>query len=571
MSNVQLDPGSGGAVVRTIQKASVQYPVSILDVGNHTEDNNGTASFVSKASHVGMPIEGLEDDGNAVQGAPVLIGAKYSTSTTSATNGAVSTIRVDSQSNIRTSIFGANTDNGLSIDASGGITVSGISSIDYDTRAGLDNVDMQACVGLVVPSATGAQEVVSSSFVNRSGGSDADPTAGLNVSQIGAFFFDGDNDNTDETTNVAAFGIAIASATGPKAIGSDGTSTTYLPVSLENAIVSDFDTDDSNPELASEISNGLAFGIAVPSSGGPAVVGDGSTTLPVSGSVNAAVSGTVTLGAGANSGDSVIGTVKLPDDETIVIQGNNGSTTTDIAVDTSGHLQVDALTLPAITGWDYAQSNPDAHKMKVDSSGSVHITDVNTYVSNFDNAGGETANASSYGVVVPGASGPVVVNGDADGLNTKSMAVVQDNISSNTFSDGDAKQLRVDTTGALHVSATGTVQANSQGKFHDRTYGSSGTGSNSSVPQVDVNSYGQITLGTSYEVGRTGTLDSLGVAGTKPHVSLSGAIIDRTLEDLTDTAGANHADGDAVQLRVNDNGRLYVDVGTPTVSIGVTD
>lgn len=231
--DVQLDLNTtSGAVVRTVQKSSVQYPVSILDVGTHPSDNTGTPSLVSKGNNVGMPVEGLADNGEAIQGSPVLIGAKYDSAPAAVDDGDMSFLVVDSNHNLRTTIYGDGTENGISISSTGAISVDALTKIDFDTTT-LGQAD-QACVGIVVPSATGPTAIQSSSIQDTVSSVVQPSVSGLNVSQLGAFFFDGDNDDSADTVNVAAFGIAIASATGPKAIGSDGSTTTYLPVSVGN-------------------------------------------------------------------------------------------------------------------------------------------------------------------------------------------------------------------------------------------------------------------------------------------------------------------------------------------------
>ena len=108
----------------------------------------------------------------------------------------------------------------------------------------------------------------------------------------------------------------------------------------------------------------------------------------------------------------------------------------------------------------------------------------------------------------------MVVEGDANGLNTKSMAVVQGNISSNNFSDSEAKQLRVDATGALHVTGGGG--------------------------------------GTSEHVYTAN--DAISTPDSSAKVSMSGAVVDNSLS----SASPAYTDGDAAPLKVTQVGALHV-------------
>lgn len=526
--NVRLDDNTtSGALVRTVEKSSKQVPVSVLDVGTHPNDNTGTESLVSKTTGVGMPVEGLANDNVNPQGAPVLSGGAYISNPGSLTEGRAGHLLLDQKRNLRAAIYGGSDQNTpLAIDAAGGITVS-------------------------------------------------------------------------------------------------------------NAIVTDFDTAASDPELPSEISNGLAFGIAIPSSGGPEIVGEGNTTLPISGSVSVtnstlSVTGSIiSLGVGTNGGNDVIGTVKLPADETILlqgsdhaqsnpqshtlkvdssgtafvssvvtsaptIQGKDGSTARDITVDSDGHLQVDIQSNVSLgvnnpvslqigsTALTSTQVNSD-QCLDVFVQGGVSGTEyTEDEASEANPVGGASilvrADASS------GALAGSLVNANGDnvaqrGTNYGSSYVTT--VSSDgkvgvlegwdyALSNPAAHKVKVDAQGHLQVDVMGGgVLAQGNVYFYDRTYGSTNLGSNAQYNAVDSTSNGNLVLASDYEVGRTGTLDNLGITNSEPRVSLSGAIIDSTLEDLTDSGGANHTDGDAVQLRVNNNGKLYVDVGN--IALGASN
>lgn len=294
--NVTLDNNTTtGETIRTVRKASVQYPVSILDVGTHPDDNTGSSNLVSKANNVGLPVEGLSDSGTVSSGAPVLVGAKFLSTIPTLTNTHAATLLVDSRNNLRTTIVGKNTDNGIAIDGNGAISVAGVATFDYDTGAGTDDT---TCVGIAVPASGGAAAVKSTSIQNTVAGVPADPVVGLNASQIGSFFFDG-HTGANDTTNVAAFGIAIASSAGPKAVGTDGTSTTYLPVSLDSNEVKLGAADTASSVIGTVKISATDNTVDISNQ----TVDISNQTVDVSGQE-------VTLGAAATAA-SVIGTVKI--------------------------------------------------------------------------------------------------------------------------------------------------------------------------------------------------------------------------------------------------------------------
>lgn len=448
--NVQLDAGSGGETIKTVQKSGAHVSVSAIDVGNHDTDS---VALIGNAG-VYMPVTGAVADNTATSNNPVLVGAKYLATGTSVDDGDAAHLLTDSYRQLRTVLFSKDSNQEFSFHTA---------DFDTDNVNPSADVDFTSCIGIAVPASGGAAAVKSTSIQNEVASVPADPVVGLNTSQIGSFFFDGHTGGSD-TTNVAAFGIAIASGTGPKAVGSDGATTTYLPVSVGNEVSiasgelfvarTNITDDSTKTALKADTDGHLQVDLA------------SNPTVSIDSSNNAVSLGTDLVHIAGRT------TIATP------------STATSLLVDAAGHLQVDVLS-----------------------------SDAAGYSSNFDNAGGQTVNANSYGIVVPGASGPVVVEGDANGLNTKSMAVVQGNISSNSFSDSDAKQLRVDATGALHVTGGG---------------------------------------GTSEHVYTAN--DAISTPDSSAKVSMSGAVVDNSLSSATPA----YTDGDAAPLKVTQVGALHV-------------
>jgi hypothetical protein len=402
--NVTLDNNTTtGQTIRTVRKDSVQYPVSILDVGTHPDDNTGSSSLVSKETNVGMPVEGLSDSQTVSAGAPVLIGAKHLSAAPTLTSTHVATLLVDSRNNLSTTIVGKNTDNGIAIDGSGAISVAGVATIDYDTDSGSDETDNTTCVGIVVPASGGAAAVESTSIQNTVASVPADPVVGLNTSQIGSFFFDGHTEEND-TTNVAAFGIAIASASGPIAVGTDGSTTTYLPVSVGNFPATQ---TVSGTVAVSGVTGTVTVdgsGVTQPVSGTVAVSGvtgtvtvDGSgVTQPVSGTVAVSgVTGTVTVdGSG----------VTQPVSGTVAVSGVTGTVTVDgsgVTQPVSGNVAVSGVT---------GTVTVDGSGVTQPVSGTVAVSGVTGTV-NVDGSG--VTQPVSGTVAVSGVTGTVTVDGSA--------------------------------------------------------------------------------------------------------------------------------------------------------------
>lgn len=291
--NVELDSGSGGAQVRTKDRGGIETPVSLIDIGGSS--GASTEQIIGDAN-VFMPVQGAVASGAVSSGNPVLVGGVYDNDNDSVTDGTSNSLKLDSKQNLRVVLRdGAGNNNVLSVDSNGAISVAGVATFDYDTGAGTDST---TCVGIAVPASGGAAAVKSTSIQNTVASVDADPVVGLNTSQIGSFFFDGHTGASD-TTNVAAFGIAIASSTGPKAVGTDGTATTYLPVSLNSNEV----------KLAAAASASSVIG-TVKISATDNTVDISNQTVDISNQTVDVSGQEVTLGAAATAA-SVIGTVKI--------------------------------------------------------------------------------------------------------------------------------------------------------------------------------------------------------------------------------------------------------------------
>jgi hypothetical protein len=461
--NVQLDAGSGGAVVRTIDKQSKQVPVSIIDVGNHANDDE---SFIQSHS-VGMPVEGLADDGHAIVGAPVLIGGtRHDSSAIDLSVNQAGVLSLDNKRNLKTSIFGGSTGtNALDIDLDGAVLLSGMqhSVIDFDTDQG--ETKSAACFGIVVPSSTGPVAIGSSSIQDTISNANQPSVLGLNTSQIGSFFFDG-HTGADDTTNVAAFGIAIASATGPKAVGSDGATTTYLPVSVGNEVAVSLGTDFVHVAGRTNITDtATATSLLVDSAGHlqvdvqslPNVYTEdlGAADDPVGGV-------SILVREDASSSGALGGSLVDADGDNVAQRGTNYGSSYVTSVSSDGKVGV-------LEGWDYAvaPATPSAKKLKVDSGGSAYVvsnlatiagTDVSVDSGPTDEGtqrvviATDDVNISSLSSVVATANA-LITNADTAAKVSMIGAVVDEELAaaSTPYADGDAAPLKVTRTGALHV------------------------------------------------------------------------------------------------------------------------
>ena len=441
--NVTLDNNTTtGQTIRTVRKASVQYPVSILDVGTHPDDNTGSSNLVSKASNVGMPVEGLSDSQTVSSGAPVLIGAKHLSTAPNLTSTHVATLLVDSRNNLSTTIVGKNTDNGIAIDGNGAISVTGVATIDYDTDSGTDNT---TCVGIAVPASGGAAAVKSTSIQDEVAGVPADPVVGLNTSQIGSFFFDGHTGPSD-TTNVASFGLAIPSASGPVVID-NGTNKLSVDVSTIPSVQISSSQNTVKLEAAATATDVIG---TVKISATNNTVQNKLThigTTAVSASSGNKDDGTqrVVIADNDTNLSAIKTAVELIDDavatDKIAIAGRttiaNPLTATALLVDSAGHLQVDVLssTLNSIGGSSVSVNSGnknDGTQRVVIATDDVNISNLSSVV--------KTANAA---ITTPDTAAKVSMIG----------AVVDDVLeaASTPYTDGDAAPLKVTGTGALHV------------------------------------------------------------------------------------------------------------------------
>jgi hypothetical protein len=200
--NVIVNPGSGGATIRTKARGSVETPVSLLDIGGDSSER------LVGDSGVFMPVEGGVASGSPSTAKPVVSGAVFGGADLS-TDGHVGSLNIDSKRNLRTVLRdAAGGVNGLSIDTSGAILVSNQHSEDFDTRS--DQTDNTSCFGIAVPSSTGAVAVGSSSV---------GASLGLNVFPVGSHSanFTTDEDNTAD--NTIAFGIAVPGTNGAQVVG----------------------------------------------------------------------------------------------------------------------------------------------------------------------------------------------------------------------------------------------------------------------------------------------------------------------------------------------------------------
>lgn len=227
MANIELDAGSGGSIVRTVQKtvgaATVQIATAAIDVGNHAI---GTELLIGDAG-VYMPVHGAAPDDSAAAGNPILVGAKYLASPESDQLDAndVGQLICDINRHLKVVIHGAggspsDPSVGLAIDDDGAasVTFSGLHTENYRTDGG--GTDTTAAFGVVVPGLTGAVSVGSVSVTNKTSGTDQPTVVGLNSAVVGAHitdFYTGDTPD-DDVVNISAFGLAIPSASGPVVI-----------------------------------------------------------------------------------------------------------------------------------------------------------------------------------------------------------------------------------------------------------------------------------------------------------------------------------------------------------------
>lgn len=450
--NVQLDPGSGGQTIKTVQKSGAHVSVSAIDVGNHDADS---VALIGNAG-VYMPVTGAVADNTATSNNPVLVGAKYLATGTSVNDGDAAHLLTDSYRQLRTVLFSKDSNQEFSFHTA---------DFDTDNADPSEDVDFTSCIGIAVPASGGAAAVKSTSIQNTVASAPADPVVGLNTSQIGSFFFDG-HTGADDTTNVAAFGIAIASATGPKAVGSDGATTTYLPVSVGNEVAVSLGTDFVHVAGRTNITDtATATSLLVDSAGHlqvdvqslPNVYTEdlGAADDPVGGV-------SILVREDASSSGALGGSLVDADGDNVAQRGTNYGSSYVTSVSSDGKVGV-------LEGWDYAvaPATPSAKKLKVDSGGSAYVvsnlatiagTDVSVDSGPTDEGtqrvviATDDVNISSLSSVVATANA-LITNADTAAKVSMIGAVVDEELAaaSTPYADGDAAPLKVTRTGALHV------------------------------------------------------------------------------------------------------------------------
>ena len=361
MANIELDAGSGGSIVRTVQKtvgaATVQIATAAIDVGNHA---TGTELLVGDAN-VFMPVHGAAADDSAAAGNPILVGAKYLVSPESNQLDAndVGQLICDINRHLKVVIHGAggsplDPSVGLAIDDDGAasVTFSGLHTENYRTDGG--GTDTTAALGVVVPGLTGAVSVGSVSVTNKTAGTDQPTVVGLNSAVVGAHitdFYTGDTPD-DDVVNISAFGLAVPSASGPVVIDN---ATNKLSVNVSTIPDVQIAAAGNTVKLDAADTAGSVIGTVKISTNDNTVqnklthIG---TTAVDAGSGNKGNGSQRVVIADDDTNLSAIKTaVQLIDNavatDKIAIAGrttiSNAATATALLVDAEGHLQVDVL------------------------------------------------------------------------------------------------------------------------------------------------------------------------------------------------------------------------------------
>ncbi len=240
-------------------------------------------------------------------------------------------------------------------------------------------------------------------------------------------------------------------------------------------------------------------------------------TLTVSGTVTAnAGTGTMTVDLGTDNditieGGAVLGTTGSAGPANAISIGGteSGGTFREVAVDSSGNLQVDIVS-GSSSGTEYTEDDV----VPANPAGPTMLAERDDALSTLTPAAGDwthlrTDSTGALWVNAVNAGGTSNVDTAAGGTDEGAvmLAVRDDTLTTLTPADGDYVNLRVNSTGALHVTGAGG--------------------------------------GTQY------TIDDAGPTV----VTLAGTIRDDTLTTLTE------ADGDASTLRVNSQGALHVTGG----------
>lgn len=479
MANIELDAGSGGSIVRTVQKtvgaATVQIATAAIDVGNHA---TGTELLVGDAN-VFMPVHGAAADDSAAAGNPILVGAKYLVSPESNQLDAndVGQLICDINRHLKVVIHGAggsplDPSVGLAIDDDGAasVTFSGLHTENYRTDGG--GTDTTAALGVVVPGLTGAVSVGSVSVTNKTAGTDQPTVVGLNSAVVGAHitdFYTGDTPD-DDVVNISAFGLAVPSASGPVVIDN---ATNKLSVNVSTI-----------PDVQIAAAGNTVKLDAADTAG--SVIG----TVKISATDNTVQNklthiGTTAVDAGSGNKGNGSQRVVIADDDTnlsaiktavqlidnavatdkIAIAGrttiSNAATATALLVDAEGHLQVDVLSgggngdhvyvddadwtaltsSHALIGGVYqatrgAITDGDTGPVRLTSSGQVHA-----YLDDVTFAQNDAA-----------ASGKVLLAG-ARSFNSTGAP------NQSSWSDGDASSLYVDGEANLRVALNPTLKS----------------------------------------------------------------------------------------------------------------
>ena len=476
MANIELDAGSGGSIVRTVQKtvgaATVQIATAAIDVGNHA---TGTELLVGDAN-VFMPVHGAAADDSAASGNPILVGAKYLASPESDQLDAndVGQLICDINRHLKVVIHGAggspsDASVGLAIDDDGAasVTFSGLHTENYRTDG--NGTDTTAALGVVVPGLTGAVSVGSVSVTNKTSGTDQPTVVGLNSAVVGAHitdFYTGDSPD-DDVVNISAFGLAVPSASGPVVI------------------------DNANNKLSVNVSTIPDVQIAAAGNTVKLAAADDATsvigTVKISTANNTVQNKLTHIGTtvvDADSGNKSAGTqrvvianddpnlvaiktaVQLIDNavstDKIAIAGRtaiaNAASATAMLVDAEGNLQVDLASDPTVS------IDASANTVKIDvNNNAVSLgTDTVHIAGRTDIASAATAKAllvDSAGhlqvdVLSGGGNGDYVYADDADWTASTSKHSLIGGVyqaARGTITDGDTGPVRLTSSGQVHA------------------------------------------------------------------------------------------------------------------------
>lgn len=113
--NVELNAGSGGDTIRTVDRTTAETPVSLIDVGG------SSAEAILGDPGVFLPVEGAAAENAAAAGNPVQIGGRYDTARAALGDGDVGAIALDSDGSVRIADGG----NSITIDNSDITTIAG--------------------------------------------------------------------------------------------------------------------------------------------------------------------------------------------------------------------------------------------------------------------------------------------------------------------------------------------------------------------------------------------------------------------------------------------------------------